>query len=67
MNEHRHDHACGCGHDHGEEEPKSLLPLLISGVIFLVGWQLPRLLDMPDFVQPCWMAAAAIWPLLPSW
>ena len=65
MNEHRHDHACGCGHDHGEEEPKSLLPLLISGVIFLVGWLLPRLLDMPDFVQPCWMAAAAIWPLLP--
>ena len=67
--EHHHEQGCGCGcghdHHHGEEEPKSLLPLLICAVIFFLGWLLPKLLEMPAFVQPIWMAAAAIWPLIP--
>ncbi len=67
--EHGHEHGCGCGcghdHHHGGEEPKSLLPLLISAILFFLGWLLPLLLEMPAFVQPIWMAAAAIWPLIP--
>lgn len=65
--EHEHEHGCGCGHTHhhDDEEPKSLLPLIISAVVFFLGWLLPKLLEMPAFVQPIWMAAAAVWPLIP--
>ncbi len=78
MSQHCHEKGCSCDHVHEEstvgcdcgcaherEEQESWMPLLVCGVLFVLGLVIPSLLDLPVWCQPIWMGLVALPSLYP--